>query len=74
MILILVDKFLKTQLVGCSAVISWIFLPQMEPVITSFHIHEILESTVKKLRLQVEKELQLEKKSSKVKDDLNNLC
>lgn len=67
MLVVLTDKLLKTQVVECSAVAKWIFLPEMSEELTSFYIWEILHSTIKKMVRQVTK---LQKEIEEMKDRL----
>jgi nuclear cap-binding protein subunit 1 len=55
MIVVMVDKMLKTQIVECSSVANWIFSKEMNKELTSFYIWEILHSTVSRMSKQVDK-------------------
>jgi len=55
MIVVIVDKMLKTQIVECSAVVNWIFTEEMSPDFNCFYVWEILHSTIKKMSKQVDK-------------------
>jgi nuclear cap-binding protein subunit 1 len=47
MIVVLVDKMLKTQIVECSAVANWIFSKDMLADFTKLYAWEILHLTVR---------------------------
>ena len=49
LLVVVVDKLLKTQIVGCSAVANWLFSPEMSHDFTSFFVWEIMHSTIKKM-------------------------
>ncbi|XP_074649967.1 nuclear cap-binding protein subunit 1-like [Tubulanus polymorphus] len=53
MLIVLIDKMLKTQIVECSAVANWIFSPEMFKDFTSFYIWDILHTTIKKMNRHV---------------------
>ncbi|XP_064607939.1 nuclear cap-binding protein subunit 1-like [Liolophura sinensis] len=55
MMVVLVDKMLKTQIVECSAVANWLFSNEMQPQFTRFYVWEIMHSTIKKMSRHVEK-------------------
>ncbi|CAF0735393.1 unnamed protein product [Adineta ricciae] len=55
MMVVLVDKLVKTQIVECSAVANWIFSSELGTELTNFYIWEILSSTIEKMNRQVEK-------------------
>ena len=55
MMVVLVDKLVKTQIVECSAVANWIFSSELGSELTNFYIWEILTSTIEKMNRQVEK-------------------
>jgi len=55
MMVVLVDKLVKTQIVECSAVANWIFSSEVGSELTNFYIWEILTSTIEKMNRQVEK-------------------
>lgn len=59
MMVVMVDKMLKTQIVECSSVANWIFCDMMKPDLTCFYVWEILHATVNRMSKQVDK-LQLE--------------
>lgn len=67
MMVVLIDKLLKIQVVECSAVAKWIFLPEMSEELTSFYVWEILHGTIKKMIRQVWK---LQKEIEEMKDKL----
>ncbi|CAH1100099.1 unnamed protein product [Psylliodes chrysocephalus] len=53
MMIVLVDKMLKTQIVECSAVANWIFSKEMTPEFTKMYLWEILHLTIKKINKHV---------------------
>lgn len=53
MMLVLVDKMLKTQIVECSAVANWIFSKEMAGEFTKTYLWEILHLTIKKMNKHV---------------------
>ncbi|CAF3752736.1 unnamed protein product [Rotaria socialis] len=55
MMVVLVDKLVKTQIVECSAVANWIFSSELGSELTNFYIWEILTSTIEKMNRQVDK-------------------
>lgn len=55
MIVVLVDKMLKTQIVECSTIARWIFSEQMRNDFTCFYVWEIMHSSVNRMNKQVEK-------------------
>lgn len=55
MMVVLVDKLVKTQIVDCSAVANWIFSSELGSELTNFYVWEILSSTIDKMNRQVEK-------------------
>lgn len=55
MIVVLVDKMLKTQIVECASVAKWIFSDSMKPDLTCFYVWEILHSTINRMNKQVDK-------------------
>ncbi|CAF0836408.1 unnamed protein product [Didymodactylos carnosus] len=55
MMVVLVDKMVKTQIIECSAVANWIFSQEVSQDLTNFYIWEILSSTIDKMNRQVEK-------------------
>jgi hypothetical protein len=55
MMVVLVDKLVKTQIVECPAVANWIFSSELGSELTNFYIWEILSSTIEKMNRQVEK-------------------
>lgn len=52
---VLVDKMLKTQIVECSSVAKWVFSDEMKSELTNFYTWEILNSTVNRMKKQVDK-------------------
>ncbi|CAF0760628.1 unnamed protein product, partial [Brachionus calyciflorus] len=54
-IIVLVDKLLKTQIVECSSVAKWVFSDQIKNEFTSFYVWEILHSTISRMNKQVDK-------------------
>lgn len=65
MLVVLVDKLLKTQIVECSAVANWIFSTEMQQDFCSFYLWEIMHSTIKKMNKHVTK---LQKDMEEAKD------
>jgi nuclear cap-binding protein subunit 1 len=55
MTVIMVDKMLKTQIVECSSIANWIFSKELRSDLTSFYVWEILNSTVNRMNIQVDK-------------------
>lgn len=55
MMVVLVDKLVKTQIVECSAVANWIFSSELSSELTNFYVWEILTSTIEKMNRQVDK-------------------
>jgi len=55
MMVVMVDKMLKTQIVRCSSVANWIFCDAMKQDLTKFYCWEILHSTVNRMSKQVDK-------------------
>lgn len=53
MMIVLVDKMLKTQIVECSAVANWIFSKEMTGEFTKMYLWEILHLTIKKMNKHV---------------------
>lgn len=53
MMCVLVDKLLKTQVVECSAVATWIFSKEMNNDFTKMYLWEILHLTIKKMNKHV---------------------
>ncbi|XP_062577791.1 nuclear cap-binding protein subunit 1-like [Saccostrea cucullata] len=68
MMVVLVDKLLKTQIVEPSAVANWLFSSEMQPEFTKFYVWEIMHATIKKMSKQVDK-LQQDVEDSKDKLD-----
>lgn len=52
---VLVDKMLKTQIVECFAVANWIFSKEMAPEFTKMYVWEILHLTIRKMNKHVQK-------------------
>ncbi|XP_053321765.1 nuclear cap-binding protein subunit 1 [Spea bombifrons] len=55
MIAVLVDKLIRTQIVDCAAVATWIFSPELSLDFTRLYIWEILHSTIRKMNKHVQK-------------------
>ncbi|CAG9772575.1 unnamed protein product [Ceutorhynchus assimilis] len=55
MMVVLVDKMLKTQIVECSAVANWIFSKEISSEFTKNYIWEILHLTIRKMNRHVTK-------------------
>lgn len=53
MLCVLIDKLLKTQIVECSAVATWIFSKEMNSEFTKMYLWEILHLTIKKMNKHV---------------------
>lgn len=53
MMIVLVEKMLKTQIVECSAVANWIFSKEMIGEFTKMYLWEILHLTIKKMNKHV---------------------
>lgn len=53
MMCVLIDKLLKTQIVECSAVATWIFSKEMNSEFTKLYLWEILHLTIKKMNKHV---------------------
>lgn len=53
MMCVLIDKLLKTQVVECSAVATWIFSKEMNSEFTKLYLWEILHLTIKKMNKHV---------------------
>lgn len=53
MMCVLIDKLLKTQIVECSAVATWIFSKEMNCDFTKMYLWEILHLTIKKMNKHV---------------------
>ncbi|KAL5004537.1 hypothetical protein ScPMuIL_017993 [Solemya velum] len=64
MIVVLVDKLLKTQIIECSAVANWLFSREMSSEFPKFYVWEIMHSTINKMNKHVSK-LQREVEDSK---------
>lgn len=63
----LVDKFLKTQIVECSAVANWIFSKDLAAEFTRSYVWEILHLTIRKMIKHVRKlETELEDAKNKL--------
>ncbi|CAH0757994.1 unnamed protein product [Diatraea saccharalis] len=55
MVCVLVDKMLKTQIVECSAVATWLFSKEMAPYFTHGYLWEVLHLTIDKMNKHVTK-------------------
>ncbi len=55
MLVVLVDKLLKTQIVECSAVANWLFSKEMTSEFTKCYSWEILHLTIRKMNKHVNK-------------------
>lgn len=55
MMVVMVDKMLKTQIVRCSSVANWIFCDAIKQALTKFYFQEILHSNVNRMSKQVDK-------------------
>ena len=47
MLVVLIDKLLKTQIVECAAVANWVFSKEMVPEFTKCYIWEIVHLTIR---------------------------
>lgn len=47
MLVVLIDKMLKTQIVECAAVANWVFSKEMVPEFTKCYIWEIVHLTIR---------------------------
>ncbi|CAC5396916.1 NCBP1 [Mytilus coruscus] len=68
MMVVLVDKLLKTQIIEPSAVANWLFSSEMQPEFTKFYVWEIMHSTITKMSKHVDK---LQKEVDDAKDKLD---
>ncbi|XP_059486308.1 nuclear cap-binding protein subunit 1 isoform X2 [Neocloeon triangulifer] len=55
MMVVLVDKMLKTQIIECSAVANWIFSREMNGEFTKMYLWEILHLTIRKMSKHVQR-------------------
>ena len=53
MIVVLVDKMLRMQIVDCSSVAKWIFSPEMAPDFTRMYTWEMMHSTIRKMNKHI---------------------
>lgn len=53
MMVVLVDKMLKTQIVECSAVANWIFSKEMQTEFLKMYLWEVLHLTIRKMNKHV---------------------
>lgn len=60
MMVVIIDKLLKLQIVDCSAVATWIFSKEMTGEFTKMYLWEILHLTIKKMNKHVIKLSKLE--------------
>ncbi|KAI8035498.1 hypothetical protein M5D96_011721, partial [Drosophila gunungcola] len=67
MMVVLIDKLLKLQIVDCSAVATWIFSKEMTGEFTKMYLWEILHLTIKKMNKHV---IKLNSELSEAKDKL----
>ncbi|CAH1796073.1 unnamed protein product [Owenia fusiformis] len=67
MMVVLVDKMLKTQIVECSAVANWLFSTEMQHDFTNFYVWEIMHGTIHKMNKHVQK---LQKEVDDARDQL----
>ncbi|XP_071964693.1 nuclear cap-binding protein subunit 1-like [Antedon mediterranea] len=75
MIIVLVDKMLRTQIVECASVINWLFSVEMRDQFTCLYMWEILHATIRimsnhvnKLESEVESALKKQKRGNKDSD------
>merc|ERR1712228_854234 len=69
MMVMLVDKMLKTQIVECAAVANWLFSREMTTEFTKCYIWEILHLTIRKMNKHVNK---LSKEASDARKMIND--
>ena len=55
MMVVMVDKMLKTQIVECASVAKWIFSEDMKQELSCFYVWEILHATISRMSKQVDK-------------------
>merc|ERR1719427_2255069 len=55
MLVVLIDKLLKTQIVECAAVANWVFSKEMVPEFSKCYIWEIVHLTIRKMNKHVAK-------------------
>uniref|UniRef100_A0A182Q9S1 MIF4G-like type 2 domain-containing protein n=1 Tax=Anopheles farauti TaxID=69004 RepID=A0A182Q9S1_9DIPT len=67
MMVVIVDKLLKVQIVECSAVATWVFSKEMVGEFTKMYLWEILHLTIKKMNQHVTK---LSREMNEAKDKL----
>lgn len=73
MMIILVDKMIRTQVVSCATVAKWIFSPYLAKDFTRTYVWEIMHSTIRKMNMHVKKvEMELVDIQDKNKFDLKN--
>ncbi|XP_030246096.1 nuclear cap-binding protein subunit 1-like [Drosophila navojoa] len=68
MMVVLIDKLLKLQIVDCSAVATWIFSKEMTGEFTKMYLWEILHLTIKKMNKHV---IKLNTELSEAKEKLS---
>ena len=73
MTVIMVDKMLKIQIIECSSIANWVFSNEMKHELTSFYVWEILNSTVNRMNIQVDKlQNDFNEFEDNIKKSLNN--
>lgn len=55
MIIVLVDKMVRTQIVDCAAVAKWLFSPDMASDFTRMYVWEVMHSAIRKMDMHVKK-------------------
>jgi len=83
MLMVLVDKMLKVEIVDCSSVAKWLFSPDMAPDFTRMYVWEIMHSTIRKMNqhvvkleaslLEMQERAVMEDKSMEGNDDENDI-
>jgi nuclear cap-binding protein subunit 1 len=73
MMVVIVDKMLKTQIVECSSVVNWIFSSSMKADFTKFYVWEILHSTLNRMNKHVIKFQQEYQELSNKTKNLNSM-
>lgn len=53
MLVVIIDKLLKIQIIDCSAVATWIFSKDMTNEFSKMYLWEILHLTIKKMNKHV---------------------
>ena len=69
MLVVLIDKLLKTQIVECAAVANWVFSKDMVPEFSKCYIWEIVHLTIRKMNKHVSK---LQKEASEARKQIED--